>query len=116
MPAPTLPLLILLAFLFCACSGGPEEPTGPVQVYDVRGVVARLPEGPGTELMITHEEIADFVNAAGDTVGMKAMTMGFPVAEGIELQAFAPGDSVQIRFEVRWGQPAPLRLTEMRKR
>lgn len=112
---PTLAGAALIAAL-AACGGGSDAPQGPVQTYDVHGVVARLPDGPGTELMISHEEIPGFVNDAGDTVGMKPMTMGFPVAEGIDLEAFAPGDSVEFSFEVRWGQPKPLRLTRMQKR
>lgn len=109
-------LLALGAVTIPGCSSSPPADEGPVQVYEVDGVVARLPGGPGTELMITHEEIPGFVNAEGDTVGMAAMTMGFPVAEELSLEGFAPGDSVAIRFEVRWGQPKPLRLTRMDRR
>jgi hypothetical protein len=109
--------LLLFVFVGTGCGGQSEPPprTG-VQTYEVSGVIARLPEGPGTELMISHEEIPDFVNAAGDTVGMKAMTMGFPVSDQIDLTEFAAGDSVLIRFEVRWGQPGPLQLTRMERR
>ncbi len=109
-----VPTLLALAFV-AACAGAPETPSGPVQVYEVAGVITRLPAGPGTELMISHEEIPDFVNAEGNVIGMKAMTMGFPTDEGLDLSAFAPGDSVGFRFEVRWGQPNPLRITELKK-
>ena len=109
-------LVVVAVLATVGCSSDPPAAEGPVQAYEVDGVLARLPEGPGTELMITHEEIPGFVNAEGDTVGMAAMTMGFPPAEEVSLEGFAPGDSVAIRFEVRWGQPKPLRLTHMEKR
>jgi Cu/Ag efflux protein CusF len=103
--------------LVAACSSTPkEEPASPVQSYTVNGVIRQLPEAPGNELMIEHEAIADFVNAAGDTVGMHAMTMGFPVDEGVDLEGFAPGDSIRFRFEVRWGGTPPLRLVSLQRR
>jgi hypothetical protein len=108
-------ILLSLSLLLAACGGG-DDPTGPVQTYEVAGVITRLPAGPGTELMIRHDEIPDFVNRAGETVGMNAMVMGFPVAESVDLAAFAEGDSVGFTFVVRWGQPRPLELTRMEKR
>jgi hypothetical protein len=107
---------LLSLVLFLAACGGGGESTGPVQSYDVAGVITQLPAGPGTELMIRHDEIPGFVNGAGEVVGMKAMVMGFPVAEEVDLSAFAEGDSVQFTFVVRWGQPKPLELTRMEKR
>lgn len=107
-------VLSILLLTLAACGQGPGE--GPVQTYRVEGVIAQLPAGPGTELMIRHAEIPDFVDATGDTVGMSAMTMGFPLAEGLALDGFAPGDSVDIVFEVRWNQPRPLALTEIQRR
>lgn len=107
-------LLVLAVSLFAACGG--EDPAGPIQTYDVAGVITRLPAGPGTELMIRHDEIPNFVNVAGEEVGMGAMVMGFPVAESVDLTSFAEGDSVSFTFVVRWGQPKPLQLTRMEKR
>ena len=107
-------LCVLIALTAAAC-GSPED-TGPVQTYEVAGVITRLPDGPGTELMIRHDEIPDFVNGQGEVVGMSAMTMGFPVADGIDLTNFAVDDSVGFTFVVRWGQPRPLELTKMEKR
>lgn len=111
-PVPALLVLALVA----ACAGAPETASGPVQVYEVAGVITRLPTGPGTELMIRHDAIPDFVNSEGSVVGMGAMTMGFPTDEELDLSGFAPGDSIGFRFEVRWGQPGPLRITELEKR
>lgn len=107
--------LLAFALLLAACSSGGET-TGPVQSYDVDGVITQLPAGPGTELMIRHEAIPDFVNRAGEAVGMKAMVMGFPVAESVDIGSFAEGDSVAFTFVVRWGQPKPLELTRMERR
>jgi Cu/Ag efflux protein CusF len=107
-------LLSLFLLLLVACGG--KDATGPEQSYDVAGVITRLPSGAGTELMIRHDEIPDFVNRAGEAVGMKAMVMGFPVADSVDLSSFAEGDSVHFTFVVRWGQPKPLELTRMEKR
>ena len=112
-PAPAL----LVALVSVAgCAGAPETASGPVQVYEVAGVITRLPAGPGTELMISHDEIPDFVDSEGNVIGMRAMTMGFPTDDGLDLSGFAPGDSVGFRFEVRWGQPSPLRIKVLEKR
>jgi hypothetical protein len=111
-PAPALLGLALVA----ACAGSPETASGPVQIYEVAGVIAQLPAGPGKELMIRHDEIPDFVNSEGKVIGMKPMTMGFPTGDGLDLTAFAVGDSVGFHLEVRWGQPGPLRITELAKR
>lgn len=105
----------LLLALGCGGNSTDDDSTS-VQRYEVDGVVARLPGGPGTEFMIEHEEIPDFVNANGDTVGMNAMTMGFPLDEDVSLEGLAAGDSVHFAFEVRWGASPPLRLTQIEKR
>ncbi|RKZ17283.1 hypothetical protein DRQ53_04020 [bacterium] len=109
----TLIIALLTPALLSACGDGGQ--VGPQQTYAVDGVITRLPAGPGTELMVEHEAIPDFVNAAGDTIGMKAMTMGFPTAEHVDLTGLAAGDSVSIRFVVRWGQPHPLELTQIER-
>ncbi len=111
-------LLVLLAGVGCGGGGsgaGDTPASGPSpEVYEVHGVLRQLPSGPGRELMIEHEAIPDFRNRAGERVGMAPMTMGFPPAEGLSLEGFAPGDSVVFRFEVRWEGSPPLRLTEIR--
>ena len=111
----------LALVLIAACAGTPETSgsgsgSGSVQIYEVGGVITRLPSGPGTELMIRHDAIPGFVNSAGEVIGMNSMTMGFPTDDGLDLSGFAPGDSVGFRFEVRWEQPGPLRITELKKR
>lgn len=112
-------LMVMSLLTGCGGGGGRDEGSGEseqatnVQRYDVRGIVRQLPGPGGQELMIRHEAIPDFVNSSGEAVGMDAMTMGFPVADEVDLSAFAPGDSVGFVFEVRWDGSPPLRLTSM---
>lgn len=108
--------LIVTLLLVAGCAGNPPADSGPVQTYDVAGIVTRLPDGAGTELMVRHDAIDDFVNAEGDTIGMRSMTMGFPVADNLDLAQISAGDSVSIRFTVRWGQPRPLELIAIERR
>lgn len=71
-------------------------------VYTVRGVVKELPEAgkPASQLKIHHEEIPTFIGFDGQLVGMKEMTMPFPLAPGVSLQGVAVGDTVEFVFEV----------------
>jgi Cu/Ag efflux protein CusF len=71
-------------------------------VYTVRGVVKELPEAgkPATQLKIHHEEIPTFIGFDGKPVGMKEMTMPFPLAPGVSLEGHAVGDTVEFVFEV----------------
>ncbi len=111
--------LLVLALSVTSCMGKESTPSSDestVQTYTARGVVTQLPAGPGTELMISHEAIPDFISARGDTVGMNAMTMGFPVSDGLSLDAISVGDSIDFRFEVRWAGSPPLRVTSIERR
>jgi len=108
-------LILTIALFATACGSGDSAP-GQQQTYDVAGVITRLPAGPGTELMVRHDAIPGFVNSAGEITGMRAMVMGFPVADSVDLSGFAEGDSVSITFVVRWGQPNPFELTRMDRR
>lgn len=78
------------------------EPAKADDVYTVRGVVKSVPEAgkPGSQLMIHHEEIPGFIGFDGKAVGMKEMTMPFPVAAGTSLTGIAAGDDVEFVFEV----------------
>lgn len=109
---------LMVMSLLAGCGGrdvdsGESVQATDVQRYEVRGIVRQLPGPGGQELMIRHEAIPDFVNSSGEAVGMDAMTMGFPVADEVDVSAFAPGDSVGFVFEVRWGGAPPLQLTSM---
>jgi hypothetical protein len=111
--------LLFVAILGCGQQSADESTSGhegvesTVQSYAVRGILAQLPSGPGKELMIRHEAIPEFVSSSGDTVGMDAMTMGFPTADGVSLDAFSVGDSVAFVFRVHWGGSPPLQLISM---
>lgn len=115
MPLALTALMVLTSASLLACSGeprpAPDASGDSVQRYVVEGILTQLPSAPGRELMIRHEAIPEFVGASGDTVGMNAMTMGFPVSDESLLKGFSAGDSILFTFEVRWGGERPLRLT-----
>ncbi len=90
------------------CSKSPARPaveksTVPARSYRVRGVIDALPRAgkPGTQLMIHHREIPDFVARDGRT-GMKEMSMPFPVGPGVQLEGLRIGDAVEFEFTVDW--------------
>ncbi|QYU66420.1 copper-binding protein [Leptolyngbya sp. 15MV] len=89
-------------------SAPPASPQrGPAdQVYTVRGQIVALPDPtkPASQLQIHHEEIPNFVGAQGTVVGMKEMTMPFPLAPGVSLEGLAVGDKVEFTFDV-WLKP-----------
>lgn len=75
--------------------------------YEVKGKIVSLPKENGKpEIRIKHEAIKDYVDFSGTKVGMAAMTMSFPLAEGVSLQGLAVGDNVQFVFE-SWWKPSP---------
>lgn len=102
--------LAALALLAACGPGG-----GEIHTYEVRGVVVSMPD-PGDELSnlaIRHEAIDDFRSIDGEVVGMDSMTMPFPVADGVDLAPFAPGDQVAFTFEVEWEGEPPYRVTRI---
>lgn len=116
-------VLVVACTGLVACGGGSGDGSTPaadddtaIQRYEVDGIVRQLPGPGGKEFMVRHVAIPDFVGSSGDTVGMDAMTMGFPVADGVDLSAIAPGDTVVFTFEVDWDGSPPLRLTAIRPR
>ena len=123
-PALALSLSALLAA--CAGGGGDAAPgfaasaaAAPrrVQTYEGRGEVTALPDpaDPSTALAIRHEAIDDFADIDGDVVGMDAMTMPFPLAEGVSLAGLAPGDQVSFTLEVEWESDPPYRIARIDK-
>lgn len=78
-----------------------EQPTIRKDRYTVRGQVAMLPsaDNPSSEFMVRHEAIPHFVGE-GAELGMDTMTMPFPLAEGLAINAFKVGDKVELTFEV----------------
>ena len=80
----------------------------------IRGEIARMPEGPSTEVHIHHEQIREFktkdgeVNVTADGIaGMRSMTMPFPLGEGVSLDGFNVGDKIEFDFVVNWGSDRP---------
>lgn len=108
-----------LALLLVGCaSEAPEDAVATAQVYSVRGEIVQLPDPKrpdGAELYIRHEAIPDFVDTDGATVGMEAMTMGFPLAKDVDLAGFAVGDAIEFRLEVRWDGLPPVLVSKVEK-
>jgi hypothetical protein len=96
------------------CRGDRAPPPSDLRRYDARGEIVRLPAPGGPrEITIRHEAIDDFVNAAGETVGMNAMAMPFEVAPAVAIEGLRPGDKVAFRFAVGWSPPV-LRVESLR--
>lgn len=76
----------------------------PSAIYTVRGEVVQVPdaEHPGSRFEVRHEAIDNFVDAEGKVVGMSAMVMPFPLAQGVTLNGIEPGDKVEVTFAVWW--------------
>jgi hypothetical protein len=113
-PRAALALVLAVGFL-AACS--PSPPKDDVHRYTVRGEVSALPRPgqPGSELLIHHETVPDFVDSSGKTVEMQSMTMPFSLADGVSLVGISRGDKVELTFEVRWHGAPPLQLTAIHK-
>ncbi|MFT5424745.1 MAG: hypothetical protein ACI89L_002543 [Phycisphaerales bacterium] len=92
-------------------AGTPATEVAPDWVYTgVRGRVEKLPDAFG-DLMIHHEHIPDFVapmsgelniNKNGAT-GMRAMTMPFEPAAGVDVSTLKVGDMIEFDLAV-WGK------------
>lgn len=101
--------LVIASMLSTGCSD--DQPQAPAETeistasYQVRGEIMSLPSADKSlsSLNIRHEAIPDFVDGQGKTVGMDAMRMPFPPAEGLNLSEFSVGDKVLVTFEVTWG-------------
>ncbi len=108
-------LAVAVSAGFGAC--GRTPPVSVADVYTVRGVVEKLPqaEGPDRDLYIHHAPIPNFRDEHGKVVGMRSMTMPFPVADGVSLAGIAPGDPVEFTFAISWKQPAGYQVIRIRK-
>lgn len=85
--------------LSLACRDAAPERAGPARRYTVRGEVVRV---GARELAIRHEPIPDFADRSGAVVGMSAMVMPFPVAEGVSLAGLVPGAKIRFTFLMDW--------------
>src|SRR5690349_20165132 len=95
-------LSILGLLLATGCGKGEKGGPPADQTYRTRGMVEELPAPPSNEIMIHHEPIPDFINAAGEKVGMNSMVMPFAVGRGVDTSGLKVGDPVEFTFEIRW--------------
>ena len=113
---PTVRVLVLAiaaAGATLAC-GEPELPAADAS-YEVRGQVIDVPREACDNLTVHHEAIAEFRDRDGKPSEMESMSMPFLVAPGVSLAGIAPGDKVEMTFEVRWQGDVPLRVTALRE-
>jgi len=104
---PLVPAVLALLLPACRCSpGSPGGSGGGTHSYTVRAEILRLPDParPGTEMVVRHEAIDDFVDGFGTVVGMDAMEMSFPVMPPLSTGGLAVGDLVSVQFTVDFGQ------------
>lgn len=98
----------LLPFLLLgACSAPPPPAPAGARVYVVRGEVVQPPSpvAAGTQVLVRHEAIDDFVDASGKVVGMDAMIMPFDAPTPVVARDLAVGDKVTVRFSMDWKEP-----------
>ena len=111
--------LAAATFLAAACSrgAGAEDDGTAAAHYTVRGQVSQLPEAghPGSNLVIRHEAIDDFVSSDGERVGMGSMAMPFPVADDVSLAGIEPGDKVRFTLVVDWDGDPAYQVTDLEK-
>jgi hypothetical protein len=122
--ACVLTVLTFSGLLACSTSCGeksePEatrpQSTIPVKSYTTRGIIEAMPteNRPGTQFIVQHEEIPDFLGSDG-RVGMKKMAMPFPLGEGVLIDGYNVGDHVVIDFTVDWNKSPAYWVTEITK-
>ena len=95
----------IAAIAAASCRRPPEAPAVTVESYAMRGEIVRLPAAGSREMAIRHEAIPEFRDEAGKVVGMEAMTMPFTLAQGVGVDALAPGDKIAFTLEMRWRDP-----------
>lgn len=102
----TLTLCIIAAAIATAACKKQQpaaKPTTEIHTYTTRGQVAQLPVAGDdrTDFMVRHEAIPEFRGPQGER-GMDTMVMPFPIRDepAISLDGLAPGDKVQITFDV----------------
>ena len=93
------------AIATASCTTPPEAPAVTAESYAMRGEIVRLPAAGTREMAIRHEAVPDFRDEGGKVVGMEAMTMPFTLAQGVGVDALAPGDKIAFTLEMRWRDP-----------
>ncbi|MEM8963209.1 MAG: copper-binding protein [Acidobacteriota bacterium] len=112
------PVLVTVTVLVMLSLGGCAEPAPPEPdaVYTTRALVRQIPitGDPRSELQLTHEEVPEYENRKGEVVGMKSMTMPFPIDDAL-LTGIEAGDRVEFEFAVRWEGSPPLEVVRIDK-
>lgn len=93
-------IAVVLVGPLAGCSKNNNAPTAR---YTVRGEIAALPvaNDPTSDFRVHHEAIPSFRASWPDgPLGMKSMTMPFPVAEGLSLDGLKVGEAIELTFAV----------------
>ena len=109
--------LLATATLLAGCgtdAGQTDDAATQATTYTVRGRVLEMPAAPGGEIRLEHEAIHGFVDFRGDVVGMDAMTMSFPLAEGAAGEIVA-NDIVEFDLRVDWNADPLSTVTRLGK-
>ncbi|GMV26455.1 MAG: hypothetical protein AMXMBFR58_24860 [Phycisphaerae bacterium] len=93
----------------------PPRSSVAVKSYTVKGVIEAMPaaDRPGSQFIVRHEEIPDFVRQDG-TLGMKKMAMPFPLGPGVTLDGLSVGDAIEFDFTVDWNATPSWWVTAIR--
>ena len=83
--------------------------------YSTRGQVIEVPKVEDGELSVHHEAVPDFRDRDGKPEHMDSMSMPFAVAPEVSLAGIAPGDKVEMTFEVRWDSQPTLRVVKLQE-
>lgn len=107
----------LAALVVAGACGGSSPSVGTEHSYTVTAEIVRLPkpDAPRRDLVLAHEAIPEFVDIRGENTGMEAMTMPFPLAQGLDLGSLQPGDHVRATFVVRFQGSPPYQVTHLEK-
>ncbi|MFM9958832.1 MAG: hypothetical protein ACKVZJ_12220 [Phycisphaerales bacterium] len=95
---------VFAALPSCKDKKPPEKPTTLVpHVYVVRGQVEQLPDPADIRkaFMVRHEEIPEFKGPDGK-LGMEAMVMEFPLAQGFKADGLTVGAKIELTFTVQF--------------
>ncbi len=101
--------VVVAALLAVGCSKGKKKET---HAYTVRAVVDKAPAAG--VVYLHHEAVPDFVDAFGDTLTMKSMTMGFALGS-VDPSTVAKGDVVEVHFHTDWDTKPTLRIDSIKK-
>ena len=106
-------LALAVALSGTACR---QEALAPADAtYSTRGQVIEVPKVEGGELSVHHEAVPDFRDRDGKPEHMESMSMPFAVAPEVSLAGVAPGDKVEMTFEVRWDSQPTLRVVKLQE-